>query len=121
MLIEWHQKVGMPQKGKIEIRNELDQVCSIISDEAVKKQMYWRIKDANMEVHDNEDQTAAPAINDQDNQTYQEELDLYYQLPIDPKHLSLRLNLLFHLIQLQKNLLLFLTIYYLFLVFSLIF
>ena len=46
MLIDWHQKVGMPQKGQGEIRNELDQVCSIISDEAVKRQLYLRIKDA---------------------------------------------------------------------------
>ena len=74
MLIDWHQKVGMPQKGKSEIRNELDQVFSIISDDAVKKQMLIRLEDASEEVEGNDSQIAVPAIVGQVKNEHQEDL-----------------------------------------------
>ena len=82
MLIDWHQKVGMPQKGKSEIRNELDQVFSIISDDVVKKQMLTRLEDASEEVEGNDSQIAAPAIVGQVKNEHQEDLDIYYQFPM---------------------------------------
>ena len=83
MLIDWHQKVGMPQKGRCEIRNELDQVCSIISDEAVKKQMYLRLKDAIVEIDEHDSDIAVPAIESQTSNEQQEYLESYYQFPHD--------------------------------------
>ena len=82
MLIDWHQKVGMPRRGQGEIRNELDQVCSIISDDVVKRQLYLRIKDAAEETEEPDESIIALTASNQNNGDQQELQELYYQYPM---------------------------------------
>lgn len=82
--VDWHQKVGMPQKGKNEIRNALDRIFSVISDEAVKKQMLLRPEDA-VEPADQDDEVSPiinPAFPCLLDESWKDDYDLYYQLPM---------------------------------------